>query len=71
MHPEEFFTWWLPPEQLGGRWHLSRWKMTREQARAHPGAERDDGSKEIRWIPDSPDEYGNVGAPRGRKRPNG
>ena len=51
MHPEEFFTWWLPSTRLGGQWQRSLSKMTREQARSYPGAERDVDSKEIRGFP--------------------
>ena len=71
MHPEEFFSWWLPPDRLGGRWQKSLSKMTREQARAHPGAERDDSSKEIRWLPDGPDEYDSTGRTPDRHWPKG
>jgi hypothetical protein len=70
MHPEEFFNWWLPPEpgRVGGRWHKSQWKMTREQARMYPGAEIDESSKEVRWLPDGPEEYDTTGGPY-RPRP--
>lgn len=61
MHPEEFFNWWLPPDRPGGKWHKSRWRMTREQARNYPGAERDDNSKEVRWLPDGPEEHDTTG----------
>jgi hypothetical protein len=67
MHPEEFFNWWLPPDRPTGRWHKSGWKMTREQARAYPDAERDDSTKEIRWLPDGPDEFDHSGGPYNRK----
>jgi len=43
--------------------------MTREQARAYPGAERDESTKEIRWLPDGPDEFDHTGGPfNGQKR---
>ena len=67
MHPEEFFNWWLPPDWIGGRWYKSRWKMTRERARSYPGAEIDESSKEIRWLPDDPSEFDTAGGPYNRK----
>ena len=67
MHPEEFFNWWLPPDRPTGRWHKSGWKMTRKQARAYPGAERDDSTKEIRWLPDGPDEFDHASGPHKRQ----
>jgi hypothetical protein len=69
MHPEEFFTWWLPPTHLRGKWHRSRWKMTREQARDYPGAEIDESSREVRWLPDGADEFNAAGGPYGPRKP--
>jgi hypothetical protein len=68
MHPEEFFDWWLPPARPGGLWQRSLSKMTREQARDYPGAERDDSSKEIRWVPDDADEVERINRLQERAR---
>ena len=69
MHPEEFFTWWLPPAYARGRWHRSRWKMTREQARAYPGAKIDESTKEVIWLPDGPHEWDTAGGPYRPRKP--
>jgi hypothetical protein len=69
MHPEEFFTWWLPPAYISDKWHRSRWKMTRRQARAYPGAEIDESTREVRWLPDGPDEFDTAGGPYRQRKP--
>jgi hypothetical protein len=37
--------------------------MARAQARAHPGAEIDESTLEVRWLPDGPEEWQTTGGP--------
>ena len=53
MRPIEFFTWLLPPKEVGAKPIESRYKMTREQAAAYPGAVCMESSREVRMVPDS------------------
>lgn len=60
MHSVEVFYWRLPADPEHGRPKPSRtrWKMTREQAlRDFPGAVCERWSRELRQLPDGPDEY--------------
>jgi len=53
MRPIEFFTWLLPAKDAGARPTESRYKMTREQAAAYPGAVCIETSREVRMLADS------------------
>ena len=53
MRPIEFYTWLLPTEEAGATPIESRYKMTREQATAYPGAVCVVGSREVRMVADS------------------
>jgi hypothetical protein len=53
LRPVEYFAWLLPSDR-GGKPHKSHWKMTREQALAHPGAQCIESSREVRMINDEP-----------------
>jgi hypothetical protein len=48
MRPVEFWRWWLTNGD--GRRYKSSWRMTAEDAAAYPGAERVEGSCEVRMI---------------------
>jgi len=52
MRPVEFFSWMLPGESAGARPLESRYKMTREQAAAYPGARCIESSREVRMLAD-------------------
>jgi hypothetical protein len=45
--PVEFWAWWITSETSGKRMR-SRWKMSAETAAAYPGAERVEGTMELR-----------------------
>ena len=53
MRPVEFFTWLLPNELVGGRPTESRYKLTRQQAAAYPGAVCVESTREVRMLSDS------------------
>lgn len=53
MRPVEFFTWLLRSDEAGAKPRESRYKMTREQAAAYPGALCIESSREVRMLPDS------------------
>ena len=52
MHPVEYFTWLLQTDLCGAA-RPSRFKMTREQASAYPGAVCLEDSREVRMQPDA------------------
>jgi hypothetical protein len=52
MRPVEFFTWMLPVDGSGGPPSESRYKMTREQAVAYPGAMCLESTREVRMVAD-------------------
>jgi hypothetical protein len=57
MPQVEFFRWLLPPDKWNKRPHLSRWKMSREEAeKRYPGATPDLMSREVGELPE-PGEY--------------
>jgi len=53
MRPVEFFTWLLPNALVGGQPTESRYKLTRQQAAAYPGAVCIESTREVRMLPDS------------------
>jgi len=56
MRSIEFFTYLLPNDRDDGQLHPSRFKLTRWQAVAYPGARCVEDSREIRICPESPAE---------------
>lgn len=59
MKPTEFFRWWVPDERRAGKLRLTRYAMTREQAaEAFPGAEPNLATREVRELPETPEEVG-------------
>ena len=63
MRSIEFFTYLLPSEHAGGKPRPSRFKLTRWQAVAWPGATRVEASRELRMCPESPAERQLLGVP--------
>lgn len=55
MKQVEYWRWWITDEVSGKR-RKTRWRMTEQDATAHPGAERVAGSLEIRNCPETPEE---------------
>jgi hypothetical protein len=53
MRPIEFYTWLLPAKEAGAMPTESRYKLTREQAAAYPGATCIESSREVRMVADS------------------
>ena len=57
MKSTEFFLWLITDERTGKR-RRTRHRMTREYALAeYPGAEPDPSTREIRDLPESPEEH--------------
>jgi len=56
MRSIEFFTYLLPTNRDDGQFQPSRFKLTRWQAVAYPGAQCLEDSREIRICPESPAE---------------
>lgn len=57
MKVAEFYNFTLPPDAWNKKPHLSRWKMTMEEAAArYPGAVPDLLSKEVRRLPETDEE---------------
>jgi hypothetical protein len=63
MRSIEFFTYMLPNERAGGELQPSRFKLTRWQAVAYPGARCIEDSREVRICPESADERRLLGVP--------
>ena len=63
MRSIEFFTYLLPSEQTDGKPQPSRFKLTRWQAVAWPGARCVEESRELRMCPESPAERQLLGVP--------
>jgi hypothetical protein len=63
MRSIEFFTYLLPSEQSDGKPQPSRFKITRWQAVAWPGARCVEESRELRMCPESPAERQLLGVP--------
>lgn len=57
MKSVEFFTFMLPPDAWRKRPSPSKWKMTVEDAaKNHPGATPILSSREVRSVPETPEE---------------
>lgn len=53
MKQVEFYNWVLPPDAWNKKPHLSRWKMSREEAeKRYPGATPDERTREVRDCPE-------------------
>jgi len=52
MQPVEYFTWLLPGAAPGDEPQFSRFKLTREQATAYPGAQCIESTREFRMQAD-------------------
>jgi hypothetical protein len=63
MRSIEFFTYLMPSDQSGGQPRPSRFKLTRWQAVAWPGATCVEESRELRMCPESPAERQLLGVP--------
>ncbi len=63
MRSIEFFTYLLPNQKDGGKPQPSRFKITRWQAVAWPGATCIEESRELRICPESPAERQLLGVP--------
>ena len=63
MRSIEFFTYLLPNDQADGTLRPSRFKLTRWQAIAWPGATCVEDSRELRMCPESPAERQLLGVP--------
>lgn len=63
MRSIEFFTFMLPSDDGRGTPQPSRFKLTRWQAVAWPGATCVEGSRELRICPESPAERQLLGVP--------
>jgi hypothetical protein len=63
MRSIEFFTYLLPNEKPDGQPRPSRFKLTRWQAVAWPGATCVEESRELRMCPESPAERHLLGVP--------
>jgi hypothetical protein len=63
MRSIEFFTYLLPNDQNDGKPRPSRFKLTRWQALAWPGATCVEDSRELRMCPESPAERQLLGVP--------
>jgi hypothetical protein len=57
MIPTEFFRWWVTDPETGAV-KRTTYRMTREDAEQRfPGAEPDPLTREVRNLPESPDEW--------------
>jgi hypothetical protein len=63
MRSIEFFTYLLPNDHADGKPQPSRFKLTRWQAIAWPGATCVEASRELRMCPESPAERQLLGVP--------
>jgi hypothetical protein len=58
MRRVAFYLWLLPSDTKPGKKVKSRWRMTDEEAKRYPGAERLDDTVEWRDLPSEPGEAG-------------
>lgn len=56
MKQVEYFFWFLPNANPRGKPYLSRWKMSEEEAKARGATRPDPGSREVREVPETPEE---------------
>lgn len=56
MKETEFYQWWVP-DRWSGKLYLSRYRMTVQEAqRRFPGCKPDLSSREVRMLPETPEE---------------
>lgn len=57
MKEAEFFRWWVPSPWGGPKLHLTRYRMTVQEAQQRfPGCKADPTSREVRMLPETPEE---------------
>src|SRR5689334_17681591 len=70
MKQVELYRWWIPDERRPGKVRLTGYAMTREQAAERfPGAQADEATREVRELPETPDEAGQLMHRGGRATP--
>src|SRR5262249_40644090 len=59
MKQVEFFRWWIPDDREPSKLRRTNYVMTRKQAAERfPGARPDEATREVRLLPETPDEIG-------------